>query len=223
MSATVPERSDQLRTIIAILIALVSITGAIVACRTAVASSNAGDADVDGVLAVVDRENALIEGHQALFGYLQAYARAARNDALSDALFNAETRVRDAGARTFIGNEADALIYAAGTSRAQIPQTYLDRDRTFDVERAVGEIVADRSLQKDVFPDPHFERADDARAKSQALLGVLVILGVALIALTLADAIHHPVRYLFLVVGTGIFILSVGLTMLIELFLEALV
>src|SRR5919202_1464552 len=89
------ESTDRISTLIAILIAVVSVVGALVAWRVAVASSVAGNADTDGLLAAVDRENAITEAYTTLYGHLAAYARAARNDLLAKSLQAVESKTTD--------------------------------------------------------------------------------------------------------------------------------
>ena len=52
--------SNRLKTFSSIMIAVVTILGAIVACLASVASSRAGNADFDGFVALVKEQEALI-------------------------------------------------------------------------------------------------------------------------------------------------------------------
>jgi hypothetical protein len=115
-------------------------------------------------------------------------------------------------------NERDGLIYAADTARSFVPQQYLNRNNEFDQERDIGETLANRALQHDTYPEPHFKIADDNRAKAEWLLFILVFLGVAFVLLTLADAIKNPLRYLLLLSGISIFFVGTIAALLIEVF-----
>ncbi len=198
--------SERLSDVIAVLIAVISIVGAMIAWWVAGDSSNAGSADTSGLLASVDSQDALTEAYNTLYGHLTAYSRAMRDDALARTLYSVENATTDANLRQQLALQVDALTFGANALRGLIPQQYLDRNKHLDQQRDVGETLADRELQHDTFPDPHFATADLNRVRSQWLLGILVILGVAFVLLTLADAIKNPVRYFLLLIAILIFL-----------------
>jgi hypothetical protein len=208
MSETTSPDRNRIGTVIAILIAIVSTVAALGAWRVAVATTNAGDADTEGLLAAVDRENAFTEAYILLYGHLNAYAHAVRHDAVARALKTVEDTTTDTALKARLKQERDGLIYAANTQRYAIPQQYLDRDQKFDQERDVGETIADAALERDTFPEPHFARADAERAQGEWLHIFLVVLALAFVFLTLADAIKHPVRYGL--VFLAVFVLAVA-------------
>lgn len=199
---------DRVSAFIAVMIAVVSVLAALGAWRVAVATSNAGNADTDGLLATVDREDALTEAYITLYGHLNAYSRAVRHDALAQALKLVQDTTTDTTLKAQLEKERDGLIYAANTQRFAIPQQYLDRNQNFDQERDVGETLASRALEKDTFPEPHFVRANAERAKAEWLLLLLVMLGVAFVLLTLADAIKHPVRFILIVGALAVIVIA---------------
>jgi len=212
-----PSSSDRVSTLIAVLIAIVSVFAALGAWRVAVATSAAGNADTDGLLAAVDREDAITEAYITLYGHLNAYARAVRHDALANALKSVEDTTSDTNLKARLAQERDGLIYAANTQRFSIPQQYLDRSQNFDQERDVGETIADRSLEKDTFPEPHFARANAARAKAEWLLLLLILLGGAFVLLTLADALKHPLRFLLILMAIVVLGVAVVGGLMVEL------
>jgi len=199
--------SQRFSNMVAILIALVTVSGAIVAWRIAVATSEAGSADTTGLLAAVDKEDATTEATIYAIGHQTAYAAFLRDDSLANALYTLGGNFTDA---------ANALEAAANRTLDYIPRAYLDRNLNFKVQRDIGENVAESTVRKDINAQPHFDAADAARARAQWLLFVLLWLGFALLLLTLADAIRNPLRYLFLLGGMSIYILGTLAATLIE-------
>lgn len=195
------EKPDRVSTFIAVLIALVSVLAAVGAWRVAVASSNAGNADADGLLASVDREDALTGAYISVYARLSAFARSAENDAIAAALKPIEDASTDDAQKARLEQERTSRIAAAEQLRFAIPPQYITRNNTYDEKRDVGETTADLTLQRDTFPQPHFTHADAERAKAQWLLLFLVTLGVSFVLLTVADAIKHPLRYAFILLA----------------------
>ncbi|MEP7198694.1 MAG: hypothetical protein ABI874_02645, partial [Chloroflexota bacterium] len=199
--------SNRYSTFIGILLALVSVTGAIVAWRVAVASSDAGSADTHGVLAAVDKEEAALGATITVIGHETAYEGFVRDDALHQAF--------DKLGRDF-ADDASAFGAAAERTLDFLPRAFLDRNDRFNVQRDLGEEVADRTLNKDVNAQASFDAADKARSKVQWLLFDLIWLGGALLMLTLADAVQNALRHVFLAAGIGIFAVAAVAAVLIE-------
>ncbi|HZQ10065.1 MAG TPA: hypothetical protein VFD70_26045 [Anaerolineae bacterium] len=210
------EKSDRVSNIIAVLIAVVSVFAAIGAWRVAVATSAAGNADADGLLATVDRENALTGANVTVYGRMFAYARAVMDDAIASALQPIADNTTDATLKARLEEERASRIAGANQLRFSIPQQYLDRDQKYDLERDIGETTADLTLERDTFPAPHFEQADYQRGKAQWLLMFVVFLGVAFVLLTLADAFKNALRYVLLALAILVFVLSVFGGILVE-------
>ncbi len=200
-------KSNRFSNIVAILIALVTTVGAIIAWRVAVASSDAGSADTTGLLVAVDNDDATTQATLLAIGHQTAYAGFVRDDALATALYQAGGHFNAL---------ADSLVEAANRSLDYIPRAYIDRKQNFDVQRDLGENLAEKTLAKDVNPQPHFQAADVARSKAQWLLFVLIWFGVALVLLTLADAVQNVLRYLFLIGGLGIFVFGAIIAAFVE-------
>jgi len=209
------EKPDRLRTFIAVLIATVTVVGAIIAWRAAVGLSDASSANTRGILATVEREDVNTRATITLFGHLAAYSAFVRDDALAKAYSDL------AGAnpqRTDLTNYARAFRLAANYAQDLIPPAYIDRDEKLDRQRDLGENIAQGSLNKDIEPEPHFADAGISQQKAQWLLADLILLGAVLVLLTLADAIQNLLRYLLLLGGVGLFGISMMIALVIEFF-----
>ncbi len=206
--------SNNLSTAIAILIAVVTVIGAITAWRVAVALSDAGTADTLGLLATVEKEDVTTQATITLAGHRMAYTAFVRDDALATAFDDLHAANPDRGD---LSNLSEAFRLAANYAREFIPAAYLDRDETLDRTRDLGENVAQLALARDINPQPHFDSADGSRYKAQWLLATIILLGVVLILLTLADALLSLLRYLVLTAALGLFGISALLLIYIEL------
>lgn len=206
---------DLYSTAIVLLIAVVSIVGAIVTWRVSVALSDAGTADTLGILAVVEKEDVTTRATITLVGHLTAYAAFVRDDALAKSY----AEVSQANPqRTDLSTFALAFRAAANYAQNAIPAAYFDRNQKLDRQRDLGEQIAQGSLGKDVDPQLHFSAADASRAKAGWLLVSITLFGFALLCLTLADAIQNLLRYLFFFAGVGFFAIGALAALFIELF-----
>jgi hypothetical protein len=195
----VEARTSRYSTFISIMLAVVSVIGAIVAWRVSVALSNAGSADTAGLLAEMDKADVEIAATISVIGHETVYAAFMTNKAIADGFYA-------------LGDNYTYLAYAFHNAANDvlnfIPRNYLDRDEKFDYQRDLGETIANSELSRDTNAQPYFNASDNARLKGQWLLIDLIGLGVSLLCLTLADAIQNFTRHLFL--GLGLFTLLAG-------------
>jgi hypothetical protein len=188
-------QASRFSTFVSILIAVVSVLGAILAWRVAVASSNASSTDTRALLAEADRADVNLQASITVFGHKAVYVSFVTNKSLA-AAFEA------------LGSSYQPMAFAFNSAAARtldfMPRVYLDRDEKFDVARDLSETAADYSLNRNTNPQPLYDAADRARAKALWLLLDLIWFSGALVALTLADAIRNPLRYFCLLGGVGI-------------------
>src|SRR5512142_872459 len=116
------EKPDHLRTFIAVLIATVTVVGAIIAWRAAVALGDASNANTSGILATVEREDVKTRATITLIGHRAAFSAFVRDDALAkayDSLASANSQ------RTDLANYARAFRLAANYALYLIPAAYV--------------------------------------------------------------------------------------------------
>ena len=187
-----------LKSIIAILIGVVSVTGAVVTWRAALLSEYATDNDRQAVAETALRQRAEVNGRLEVGAQERAFARyrsdiiaADRLDEDADAL-RAQGRIVEARAianeATARRKEADELAALSGFSQ------YLGEDDgglpTFDAERSRQDLVRDDVEAAQVDPVQTAARADDLRAHSQRLVGWIVVFVAAVVLLTLGQVIN---------------------------------
>jgi hypothetical protein len=204
----VEERTSRYSTFISIMLAVVSVIGAIVAWRVSVALSQAGSADTAGLLAEMDKSDVEIAATISVIGHQTVYAAFMTNKAIADGFYA-------------LGDNYTYLAYAFHNAANEvlnyIPRNYLDRDEKFDYRRDLGETIANSELSRDTNAQPYFDSADRARYKGQWLLVDLIWLGAALLFLTLADAIQNVFRHFFLAAGVCMLLSGTLAVVLIEL------
>jgi hypothetical protein len=206
--------SDRFHTFVAVLIALVTVIGAIISWRVASVLDAAGSADVAGLRALTDREDAITRAHILWTEHRTAHVAYTENDALAET-YKALARAHPE--RTDLAHYGSTFGTAANQALDAIPEQYLDRDEQLDDQRDLGENIAQSSFDKDIEPQPHFANADVSRQKARGLFGAVRLLGVTALGLTIVDALKHPLRYLFLLGGLALFALAVMVALFIEL------
>lgn len=187
-----------LKSIIAILIGLVSVTGAVVTWRAALLAEYATDNDRQAVAETVLRQRGEVNAQLEVGAQQRDFARyrsdiiaADRLDADAETL-RAQGRGDDARAAeneaTARRKEADELAALSGFSQ------YLGEDEgglpTFDSERSRLDLVRDDIEASQVDPEQTAERADALRSHSQRLVGWIVVFVGAVVLLTLGQVIN---------------------------------
>ena len=187
-----------LKSIIAILIGVVSVTGAVVTWRAALLAEYATDNDRQAVAETVLRQRAAVNARLEVGAQERAFARyrsdiiaADRLDADAETL-RAQGRSSEARAAeneaTARRKEADELAALSGFSQ------YLSEDDggtpTFDAERSRQDLIRDDVEAAQVDPNITSDRADDLRSHSQRLVGWIVVFVGAVVLLTLAQVIN---------------------------------
>jgi hypothetical protein len=219
MEDTPTETGDRLQTLVAILIALVALVGAIVAWRASVAADEAGGADFAGLNATLNAEQTRTLDHTNLYTNYRTYTTYLRYTELGNLLAGEMETAPEEEALILDQQRAEAYDSATAV-QSFFPNRYLNPDGSYNLQRELGESWAEAGQEKDLNPEPHFQTADQMRAKSNRLIGVLIVLGVSLVFYTLADALNPALkgtRYSLITGGTLFMLISVIVTIMVEL------
>lgn len=211
MDTVSTEQENRLATLVAILIALATVVGAIVAWRASVAADGAGDADFAGLRATVNLEETRALAAVTAYENYSAFTSYRRYADLGDAIVVAEEQL-PAAADSLEPQRINAQNLALANQQL-FPNKFLNRDGSYALQREVGEIFADAAKEKDLQPAAQYAEADVLRDKSNQLLLAVTILAVALVFYTLVEAVSGRLQYL-LVVG-GVFCTLAGSVMAI--------
>lgn len=204
------KENNHLSTLVALLIAVVSVTGAVVTWRASVSADAAGDADVAGIRATINltEANALasVKGYSDYASFTEYYKYRQTSAELENELAALPADAIGEQAAALNDELADTydLTTAAGMA---FPNDYLNRDGTYALSRQTGEYVANAARERDINPQPSFDEADTMRNHTDQLLITLSVLVVALVFYTLIEATdNQKIKYLLLVAGTGVFL-----------------
>lgn len=211
--------AERFETGVTILIALVSTIIALAAAQSAVFNGDAVDAQHNGVLAKINLERANGDAYVWLAQNQRVFAQYQTNQTLYD-LTNAaaETAVADEraahGTRLYL--EAAAYYEDVEVARDFLDPAYLITDAEDDyVGIDAGNFLQDRQQSAAVYQDidftDDFAEADQARYDSNAMALSLVALFVAVLFLTWAQITSSALKWVWLLIGSLITLMTLGI------------
>lgn len=194
------DASEALQTFVAILIAVVTAIGAIVAWRASVAADGAGDADLAGLRSTLNVSE--VQALNAVNAYenLSAFTAYTRYNALGDEYFEALEAADEDMIYTLDTGRANAYDIATAMS-INFRSEFINPDSTYDIERQLDEMWADAEKNRDLNPSAHFSEADTLRQQTNSLLMTIMVLGVALVFLTLFEFVDGRLQYVMIGIG----------------------
>ncbi len=218
------EPEDRFKLLVTILIAVVSIAGAVLAWRVSTAASAAADADVDGIVSTVNRNQALVASESDMYRNMGAYLQVRIHNLISLSLAN-EWKLLPRGAprEDQLWSESWTEIHVAEQYLGQVSirPEYLKQDGSYDGQASQNLDMAERALQADLdLTGRHFTTADKMRLKVEWLMEMAFVLTTALFFYTLATVIKSRSRYLFMALGSAVFGLVIVAAVAIELVLR---
>jgi hypothetical protein len=209
------ERSQRLETAVAILIAVVTVIGALVAWRSSVADDGAGDADFAGLRASVHAEEARALNYVNAYENYGSYTSYQRYNELGNLLEADQANAPEQEIDNLERQRADNHDLSISNQRL-FPNKFLDRDGAYNVERQIGEMWADAAKENDLNPDPQFAEADQLRAKANWLLVAVAILALALVFYTLVESFGERMRYAMVALGSLCMVAGIAFALFIE-------
>jgi hypothetical protein len=210
------EKSDRFKTIAAVLLAIVTAMGALVAWRAAVAADIASNTDFSGLAATLNAEETRALNSVTAYEHYRAYTAYLRYNELGNVIAQDMPDASEFETPALDRQMSEAWDLATEIQGSFFPNRYLKPDGSYDTQRELDEAWADAAQQKDLNPDPHFARADRMRAKSTTLIVLLIALAVALWCYTLAETLDHKLRYVLAAGGTLILAGSVIALIVVE-------
>ena len=195
------EKGDTFKTIMALMLALVTIMGAVVAWRSAVAGNFAGDTADSAILASLNLQQASTNSSTEVSQHRAAHLEFFRYLSLASAEIDQAT-ADIANRNDLTTEEINAILRPiiehldlGITDRLFFDVRYLDEDDTYDGSREQAEQIAEAAQTKDVDPDPQFVTADTYRSISVAFIAALILLAIALWFFAVSETIEHVVKY----------------------------
>lgn len=194
------DNSDQaFEVLVAVLIALSSLIIAFISWRAFAAGNASGDADFAGMSAMLAAEetratNAILayESYGAYLTYRQHRELAM---SLQDALKDLPELSLEAAA---LRAQLDLAKVTSAIQQQRFSRRFVQRDGSYDIDKQLSTLYADRAQQRNLNAAPSFAEADRLRLKVSWLQGTVIPLTVSLIFFTLAEALSRRLRWLML-------------------------
>lgn len=202
-----PQEDHRLESIAAILIAVVTVIGAVIAWRASVAGDGAGDADLAGLQAVLNQQETEAVNYGNAYSEYQTYLSFKRYRDTADLL---QVALEEASPEEEVYILSDLALSneIATTNEMRVSKNFVNDDGTFNLPRRLSELRADAARERDTVPAPHFTEADDLREKSNQMLLSATILAIGVVCFTTLEAIQGRWRYLMF--GMGLLFVIAG-------------
>jgi hypothetical protein len=207
-----PERLDIL---IAILIALVSLTTSLAAWRTNVVGSNASDANRQGMIDALKKNAAQNEDWRRVYeeagyarDYIVAVAAVDAMEASNDESYQSAASTQRQYLLTGMQLVADPL----GTD-----EKYLKPDGTFDLEKRFADLDAEAPDLAGLDPQASFDLAERYASEQRWLTVGTVLLVISLFWFGMAELTKERARFINLLIGVGVYLFAVVFLAVIEL------
>ena len=211
--------------VVAVLIALVAISAAVVAWRASMVSSAASDAHMEGIINTVKWEAAATEDVRRLYqeaDYATTYVSLIRQ---ADLLSEQGTQWLQEGKEDeALEAQAQALVYQTLASNLAVftPMTtdseYRQEDGTFNFQSRLADLRAGHQDLVDLDPAASFKEADERLTESRVLTAMIVFLTGALLFYTLAQIIENRLKYVLVALGSMVFVGTLAGVLIAEVY-----
>jgi hypothetical protein len=218
---------DNFKTILALLMALVVVSGAIITWRSTLDAEEATREDTVGITAAVQAQGAQVQSSVNAYQDYQAFTSYVRNEAVAQLLGqqiqalskgpdanNPDTQAEIASLQQSMADSNNI----ANATRKYFQSRYIKPDGTYNLSGEISSALADQAKETDLAPDKHFEEALTMRNRSNDLLLALLIMGAALVCYTLASGPGHRYRVPIVVVGALLTIFALTDAIRVEFF-----
>lgn len=195
--------SSRLEVVVAILIAIVSLTTALAAWRTNVVGSSAGDANRQGLIDAVKQQAAFNEDWRKVYeeaGYAQGYAVYAAGVTALEASGDPAALVQAQTLRENLVSGLQTLSQPLGTD-----SRYLLPNGTFDLQKRFKDLQAETPDLAALDPQASFELSESYSSEQRWLTVGAVLLALSLFWLALAQIGRGGARLLTMLIGLGIY------------------
>jgi hypothetical protein len=206
-----PARMDVM---IAVLIALVSLTTALAAWRTNTVGSSAADANRQGLIDALKKGAAQNEDWRKVYeeaGYASSFAiESAAADAM-DASKDKSLTAASKNLRQYLLPSMQLLSEPLGTQ-----EKYLKSNGNFDIEKRFTDLESESPDLAALDPAASFKRADQYSSEQRWLTVGTVLLAISLLWLGLAEVLAGRGRTVNLTLGIGVYLLGLLFFLVVE-------
>lgn len=205
-----------LGTLVAILIAVVTVVAALITWRASVIEDASGDADYDGLRAAVNAEETLALNNVNAYENYSAYTAYKRYSDLGDLIAEDQVNAVSEEEALLVESERANAHDLAIANQGLFPNKFLNRDSSYALQRQMGEMWADAAREKELNPVPQFAEADAMRTKSTRMLLSLMVLGISLVFYSLVESMEKQ-KNIMIALGSIAAVAGVAMAVLIEL------
>lgn len=211
---------DRLKNVIAILIGVISVAGAVVTWQAVELGSDATDADRAAVVQAVLKEQSRTTAEVQLRSEMTYYARYRGDREAADSLQALAEATSDPVEREELREEARVLEEVANNLQILTFDLGLvadpgTSDETFNEARRRRELLTQDPEAFQANPERTAAEADSLRSRGQALIGALVFFALAIVLLSAAEVLGGRLRLPLASVGVLIFV-AAGVVALIR-------
>lgn len=213
------QKSDRFDVVVTILIALVTVFGAVIAWRASLASTAAGEAVQQGLLDTLALEEGLAGHETRLYTDMQYFVRYTQHQEVAQRLRRDEAAARTRGETALADDLAgQAQLYEglAATQEDFFDPSYVSPDGSFDEARYLSDLQLNDDKVNGLDPAGVFSNADAYQEQAKRLVGLISLLTVALFFYTLSQITERRVKYPLAVLGTAIFLGAAFLFAVVE-------
>ena len=191
--------SNRFKSFVAVLVAIVTVLGALTAGLAAKASSDAGDEDFAGMAAAISAQKADLINEVYAYEHYRAYTTYFRYLELGNLLYdpNADEKTQ----QSLYNQQQEVWGVADGILSTFFQARYIDPDGTYDLERELQEARAEDEQSNDLNFTPYFDKADSLRARSSFLIGNMIVFAGSFWFLTLAQVMENRFKYFMALFG----------------------
>lgn len=207
---------DSARTdvMIAVLIALVSLTTALAAWRTNVVGSSAADANRQGLIDALKKGAAQNEDWRKVYeeaSYASSFAmESAAADAM-DASKDATLKAASKNVRQYLLPNMQLLSEPLGTQ-----EKYLKSNGNFDIEKRFADLEAESPDLLALNPEASFKRAGNYSSEQRWLTVGTVLLAISLFWLGLAEILSGRGRAVNFTIGIAVYLVGLLFFLIVE-------
>jgi hypothetical protein len=200
--------SSKLEIFIAIMIAIASATTALVTWRASMAGSEAGNAIRQGLIDAVKKQASANESWSQTYeeaGYAQTYAITLAQVEAFEESNDSTAQAQAKNLRQYLLPSLQLLSQPLGTDKK-----YLKSDGTYDLDLRFADLQAQNPNLASLDPEASFKLSEIYSAEQRWLTVDIILLAISLFWLALAEINSGRPRVIMMIVGLGIYFLSLA-------------
>lgn len=191
--------NDRFKSTTAVLVAFVTVLGAIVACLATSAASSAANADFDGLNAAIRAQKDEIINEIIAFEHYRAFTSYSRYLELGNLLYDPNVDEETSIANGVIQREVWGV--ASGISSYFFQPRYVTADGVYDLQRELNEALTQDAQNADLNSDPYFKESDLMHRRSSFLTADMIVLAISFWFLQLAQVTENRIKYFWVIIG----------------------